>query len=495
MTLPNIVPSPNAFCPKDGFFTLPEGKTLTQVAVAQKDEKITNKEEYRLYITEKDVIIRCGHEQGAFYGLQTLKQIEYQYKNADAIPCMVICDKPHFGHRGFMIDCARHFFSVEDLKKMIEACAMFKFNVFHWHLTDDQGWRLPIDKYSLLNDVSSYRMSSQFGRLETDMRPYGGLYSKEDIREIIAFCQERYIDVIPEFDVPGHTRSILAAYPKLSCRQLPLPVAVRAGIFSDGLCPGKDEVYEFVYDILDEIMDLFPGEYIHIGGDEMPKAHWKKCDDCKKKMAEQGLTDFEDLQGYFTNKVTEYLHSKGKQVIVWNDTLKSSLVSKDIIVQRWIRDNGRCDDFANQGGKIIASDFSYYYTDYPYAMTPLRKTYNFNPVSPALSEKGKANLIGVETPIWTEFVRDLNEMAHGTFPRFAAVAETGWTAPKHKNTNGFFDRFEAVMPMLYEMGIYPAARDEWAPDKKESKRQFMYLAKQRKDWRTFLYHFGKDDYQ
>lgn len=411
-------------------------------------------EEYILVARDNTVKIMGGSDKAVFYARQTLRQLG---KNC---PCVKISDKPAFPYRGFMLDTVRHIFSIEDTKKIIDAAASVKMNVMHWHLTDDQGFRLYSSRRPDATLMGSVRKSSDFGRLKEEGE-YGGYFTPEEMKEIVDYCAERYITVIPEFDIPGHTSALLHAFPQISCRGETVEVKTSQGIYPDILCAGKDETFEIVFDILSDITDIFPSEYIHIGGDEAPKNRWKECPHCQKRIQTEGLKNEEELQGWFTNKVIDFLASKGRKAVVWNESLRSGSLNKDALVQKWMDKKRDSVDYANEGGTIINSDFFHYYCDYPYGMTPLAKTYNYNPVDKKIKDRSK--VAGVEVTVWTEYINNFDRLCHMYFPRFAAVAETGWTEEKNKNLADFQRRFGAYSAILEEMGITPAPHEEWNP--------------------------------
>ena len=420
------------------------------------DEKLGD-EAYIIDIRSNKIVITSKGEKGRYYAGITLKKLD----NNGRFPLVRIEDEPAYGYRGFMIDSARHMQTIDEIKKYIAAAAEFKFNVFHWHLCDDQGWRIECETYPELMEKGAYRDCHGFG--SPDARAYGGYYTKDEIRDIIAFCKERYIDVIPEIDMPGHTTAMISTYPWLSCRGDQIPVETRGGIFKDILCAGKDEVYEFCYKLLDEVTELFPYEYVHIGGDEAPKARWCNCEKCQAKIKAEGLKNEEELQGYFSNQIIAFLANKGKKVLCWNESLNSGLINNSTIICDWMDRQHKSEEYANAGGKIIAEDFYHYYLDYPYGMTPLKKTYGFSPLLKRLNEEGRKNVIGVETPIWTEYVEDFDRMCYMCFPRMIACAETGWTKEENKDYASFRERLGFYRKPLEELGIKMAEANAWDP--------------------------------
>ena len=411
-----------------------------------KDKNISHEDEYEIEIKRNKITVRFSHEKGKFYAEKTLEQLKI---SREKIPDCFIKDKPQFSHRGFMLDPCRHFLTVDEIKKVIDAAAYLKMNVFHFHLSDDQGFRIESKKFPLLNQVGSHRKNSLFGRTN-EGKPHGGFFTQEEIKSIVSYCSERHIDVIPEIDLPGHTMAIIASYPELSCEKKQIDVCMKQGIFDDILCAGNEKVYEFISELFEEIIPLFPSQYFHIGGDEVPKTKWKSCEVCKNKMKEENLENFHQLQGYFMNRITGFLLSKNKTPIMWNDTLKSKKISPETtVIQHWLHDKKIMENFINNGGKYIESDFFHFYSDYPYHMTPLKKVYSFS------AEKTE-NLLGVETPAWSEYIRDFDKLSFMLFPRICAVAEIGWTKNENKNYERFYENLKTLYPYFKSKGINPA---------------------------------------
>ena len=302
-------------------------------------------EGYILKSNEKEILIKAKTPTGVFYGIQTLRQLlpkEIESQNAISnmkwlVPCITVKDYPRFKWRGFMLDEARHFMGSEVVKKLLDLMALHKLNKFHWHLVDDQGWRIQIDKYPKLTEIGSKReLKPKRGEIENteEENIYGGFYAKEEIREIITYAKERFIEVIPEIEMPGHSSSAFAAYPELSCSGGPFEVPTRWGIFADVYCPGNEQVYEFLKDVIDEVIELFPSKIIHIGGDEVPKIRWRSCPKCREKMKKEGISKVKDLQVLLTNYFATYLESKGRRLMGWNQILDENL-AKNAISQYW----------------------------------------------------------------------------------------------------------------------------------------------------------------
>ena len=463
----NIVPQPNEIIITGGktCFTLTPDTTMTKVPyidefrdfvkkqfdirihrdnentenaiLLKTTDEIEDAEGYRLVCRDGSVFIYGKTDAGIFYGLQTLKQLLLQ--GMGQIPDMFIEDKPRFSYRGFMLDSGRYFWSVKEVKRFVDLMALHKMNVFHWHLTEDQGWRVQIDKYPLLTEKGSHRSHTNFG-----VRPESGFYTKAQIRDIVDYCHKRFIRVMPEFDIPGHTLSAIACYPHLSCFTRELKVATHWGVKHDILCAGKESTYQFVFDVLDELCELFPDRLIHLGGDEAVKMRWKLCPDCQAVMAEKHLETEEQLQHYFMSRVNDYVKSKGFTSVMWNyDGCESTEnLDLDIIWQMCGRNNKNniVERELAAGRKMYNSSAFPYYLDFPYSWASLRQAYEYEP---DLGENG----IGLEAPLWTEYVPNLKRADFQMFPRFGAIAEAAWSAPEDRS----FARFEAGLPEYYDL--------------------------------------------
>jgi hexosaminidase len=388
-----------------------------------------------------NIRIGTSSDSGCFYANNTLDMIKYQC--GQNLPNVHIRDIPKYTYRSFMIDSCRHFFDVSDIKKMIDYCAKLRFNVFHWHLTDDQGWRVEIKNYPSLTQIGSVRHGTHMGS-EQNNTPYGGFYTQDEIRDVVSYAHKNHMTVVPEIDMPGHTSAILASLPELACNSKEVKIKTEAGIFKDIICAGNDNNYDILYNILDEICKLFPDDYIHIGGDEAPKEQWKNCPCCQNKIKNENLKNEEELQGYFINRINSYLRNKGKKVITWNESLNGGNLDKDITVQMWMDPMKRSKASEN---KIINSDFYHMYTDYPYAMTPLKKVYEYN-------TDINNNVIGTDIPIWTEYIPDLEKMEYMCFPRFIAAAQAAWSTNK-PSYNVFKSDLIELLPFF---GIENAAK-------------------------------------
>lgn len=431
----------------DGF----DGGDGTQIKFV-KDELLPQ-EGYVVSSDKNDacISISASTEAGAYYALMTIEQEAY----ADGkFHCTDIQDSPKYAHRGFMLDCARHFWTVDKIKQILEIMSHLKMNVFHWHLSDDQGWRPEIKKYPLLTEKGSVRSSTPLslkgyavGKEPRDNTPYGKgcIYTQEQMRDVVAFAKERHIEIIPEIDMPGHMVAAISCYPNLSCTGEPVEVGDKWGIKDNILCCGKKEVYEFAKDIIDELCEIFPGKYFHIGGDEVPKARWRKCPLCQAKIQEQGLKDVNALQGYFNNEIAKYLKSKGRSMIGWNEILDAhDIMDKDIIAQWWIRRKGDKNEFAwmEKGGKIVLSMCAYVYMDHPYNVRPLSKTYSLS--AEKLGVMNDENILGMEIPQWTEYIRDTEKLDMLTMARLVTFSEVCWTPVTKRHYTDFENRLEAM---------------------------------------------------
>ncbi len=447
---------------------IPETKlkeTITNAIILKKidDLGLPKNEGYRLSISMDRIVLEATSTSGLFYGIQTLRQLlpaEIEGGKTDPkkecnIPCLEIEDFPRFKWRGFMLDESRHFFGKESVKRILDLVALHKMNIFHWHLTDDQGWRIEIKKYPLLTAIGSIRKDTQVnGRLSKKKRgqSHKGFYTQEDIKEIVAYASERHITIVPEIDIPGHTMSVLAAYPEFSCTGGPFKVKTRFGIFPDILCAGKASTYSFIQDIFDEVLELFPSKYIHVGGDEAPKKRWKECPFCQNMIKKKRLHDEKGLHCYFTNQVAQYLFSKGRTVIGWNEILHDNLLP-GIIGQYWLGSKKKVIAHIKHQRDFIISNFFHLYLDYTYAFIPLKKTYCHEPIPKELKKDEERHILGVEAPLWSEFIPDRKRFDWQVFPRLTAVAESAWSQKDAKNFSDFLDRLEIFNTHLDHLGV------------------------------------------
>jgi hexosaminidase len=407
-------------------------------------------ESYGIGIDSNILTIKSKHPSGISRGLATLKQLALlnEHNGNYFIPNVNITDTPEFEHRGLLLDCSRHFFSKEVILKYIDLLALYKMNVLHWHLTEDQGWRLAIDKYPNLTKIGAYRT-------ELDGSRYGGYYSKEDIKQIVSYASKKHIEIIPEIELPGHSQAAIAAYPHLSCTGEHVDVANDWGVFKDIYCAGNDSVFVFLEDVLTEVIELFPSKYIHIGGDEAPKVRWEECDKCQKRMAANNLADEHELQSYFIKRIQKFLNSKGKQIIGWDEILEGGLAD-GAIVQSWRGMEGG-KEAVKHGNKAIMSPTSHAYFDYDLKAIDLEKVYSFNPVPEGLSHEEEQLIIGGECNMWTEHVPDENNLDSKVFPRILAMAEVLWSGSvsnfEQKNYTEFNKRLQNQYTILDKYNV------------------------------------------
>ena len=437
------------------------------------DPKVTGAEAYRLSVNNKQVTIAASTPAGVFYGIQTLRKSLPVQTTGEAItlPAVTVADAPRFGYRGMMLDCARHFFPLSFVKKFIDILAMHNMNVFHWHLTEDQGWRLEIKSHPELTAKSSMRSGTVIGHNATvdDSIPHGGFYTQQEAREIVEYARQRHITVIPEIDMPGHMLAALAAYPELGCTGGPYEVGHRWGVYKDVLCLGKESTYKFVQDVIDEVVDIFPAKYFHIGGDESPTVMWEKCPKCLQKAKDEN-TDIKHLQQYFTNRVEKYLNGKGKSIIGWDEILEGKInQSATIMSWRGVEPGLKA---AKQGHDVIMTPSSHVYFDHYQAKdtkhepdaiggcSPVEKVYSYEPLPDTLSAEAKNRIKGVQANLWTEYIPFTTQAEYMVLPRMAALAEVQWTPVAKKNFDDFSKRALRLSD-LYDRYGYQYARHLW----------------------------------
>ncbi len=419
---------------------------------------------YRLTITPTQIII-AGKGAGLFYGIQTLLQLIPADRMASIkIPCAQIEDYPRFGYRGLMLDVCRHFFSVEFIKKTIDVMAYYKLNNFHWHLTDDQGWRIEIKKYPRLTEIGSQRAQTVIGNYhdrtpqQYDNTPYGGYYTQDQIRDVVKYAADRYINIVPEIEMPGHSLAALAAYPELSCDPgKTYEVGQTWGVFHDVYCP-TDKTFDFLEDVLTEVMDLFPSKYIHIGGDETPKDAWKNSAFCQKLIKKLKLKDEEQLQSYFIQRIEKFVNSKGRSIIGWDEILEGGL-SPNATVMSWRGEAGGI-AAAQQSHNVVMTpgsgglylDHAQGRTDEPLSIggyTSLAKTYSYNPTPAALTPDQQKFIIGVQANLWSEYIPTETKAEYMYYPRALALSEVAWSQLSNKNFKDFSEtRLPAQLAFL-----------------------------------------------
>jgi len=427
---------------------------LQNVILLQEDSKfngqLSSKEGYSIIISKFKIEIKGNSSEGVMRGIQTLRQLfvadfhKNLKRDAWQVPLISIKDTPKFKHRGMLFDSGRHFFEVAIVKKYIDLLALYKMNVFHWHLTEDQGWRIAIEKYPKLTEIGAFRT-------QKDSTNYGGFYTKEQVKEIVAYATERHITVIPEIELPGHSLAALASYPELSCTGNTVEVTNEWGVFKEIYCAGNEETFTFLEDVLTEVMELFPSEYIHIGGDEAPKLRWEACSKCQKRIKDENLADEHELQSYFIQRIEKFLHKNNRKIIGWDEILEGGL-SPTATVQSWRGENGGI-VAANNNQFAIMSPTSHCYFDYGIETTDLEKVYNFNPIPSELAPEKHQFIIGSECNLWSEHIPNEENLDSKVFPRIFAMSEVLWTYPKDRNFLEFYNRVQNQYGILEALHV------------------------------------------
>ncbi|WP_312343803.1 beta-N-acetylhexosaminidase [Chryseobacterium binzhouense] len=433
-----------------------------------KDLKIDNKREfnsnYIINISNEMIMVIGKNPEGLFQGIQTLLQL-IKTSEDGKIPALEIQDSPKFQWRGMHFDVSRHFFTVEEVKQYLDYLAMYKMNTFHWHLTDDQGWRIEIKKYPKLTQVGSKRKESMIGAYVDDAfdgKPYGPyFYTQEQIKEVVKYAKERHITVVPEIEMPGHALAALSAYPELACTKGLFEPATKWGVFDDVFCP-KDETFTFLENVLDEVMTLFPSQYIHIGGDECPKTRWKECAHCQELIRKNNLKDEHGLQSYFIQRIEKYVNSKGRKIIGWDEILEGGL-APNAAVMSWTGVNGGI-EAAKANHFAVMTPGSYCYFDHyqgdpatePNAFggfTPLDKVYSYQPIPTELNAEQAKYILGVQANLWTEYILDFRQVEYMIFPRLMALSEVAWGTSDPKNYKEFENRVVEHFKVLDKMNV------------------------------------------
>ena len=456
------------------------GNILLSIAVPNKKKVVVepNEEAYTLTVTAKGVAISGQTAAAVFRGVQTLRKslpIVKESGSQIALPAVVIQDEPRFAYRGMHLDCSRHFFPVEFVKRFIDLIALHGMNKFHWHITDDQGWRFESKKYPKLTSIGGWRSGTVVGRnsgIDDGIR-HGGFYTQEECRDIVRYAADRHITIIPEIDMPGHMVAALAAYPEYGCTGGPYEVEHTWGVFADVLCPGKEQTFKFVEDVLSEVIDVFPSEYIHIGGDECPRDRWKTCDLCQQRIKNEGIkgegkqTAEDHLQGYFTKRVEKFLHSKGKRLIGWDELLGCDVdVTSTIMSWRGAEPGAKA---AKLGHDVIMTPnspmyFDHYQTDKtnnePLSIggnSPVAKVYAFEPVAADLTPEEAKHILGVQANVWTEYIYSTQHVEYQILPRMAALAEVQWLQPDQKDFDAFKERMTRLKA-IYDLNQWRVAQ-------------------------------------
>ena len=490
----NIVPKPNSLIEGQGSFVFKQGMTIVAPLHSGAASLLENKlghaasihlhpvindakaaiilsidtsfvhapEGYHMIVNAHHIIIKAATETGLYYGVQTLLQLlppqiesNELVKATWKVPAVTIADAPAFSYRGIMLDVCRHFLPVDHIKKILDILAMYKINRFHWHLTDDQGWRIQIKRYPKLTQIGATRT-------DADGKTYSGYYTQDQIKEIVRYAAARHIEVIPEIEMPGHAMAALAAYPQYSCTGGPFKVRTTWGVEKNVYCAGNDSTYAFLSHILDEVCTLFPSPYIHIGGDECPKDRWKQCPKCQARMKEEGLKNEDELQSYFVKRMEKIVEKKGKKIIGWDEILEGGIAPSATIMS-WRGEQGGI-DAANAGHDVIMTPGSSLYLDHYQGsslcesvkiggLTTLQQVYAYHPIPKAISPAMVHHVLGLQGNLWSEYLYTPDEFDYQLFPRALAVAETGWTKLANKNVNDFIRRMDDQQIRLDEHHI------------------------------------------
>ncbi|MBX2945299.1 MAG: beta-N-acetylhexosaminidase [Cyclobacteriaceae bacterium] len=417
---------------------------------------------YRLVINADGVDIFSTSASGLFYGIQSLIQLVQENPTGLQVPLLSITDFPRFNWRGLHLDVCRHFFPVDFIKRYIDLMAQYKFNTFHWHLTEDQGWRIEIKKYPKLAAVAAYRDETLIGHYSDvphtfDGQRYGGYYTQEEIKEVVAYAQQRHITIVPEIEMPGHALAALSAYPELGCTGGPYKAATLWGVFDDVFCAGKESTFTFFENVLDEVLALFPGEYIHVGGDECPKVRWQACPLCQERMKAEALADEHELQSYFIQRIEKYLNARGRKLIGWDEILEGGL-APHAAVMSWRGEDGGI--AAAQAGHnvVMTPGFALYFDHYqgepanePVAIggnTPLKKVYHYEPIPAQLSQDEHTNVLGAQANVWTEYIKTTDHVEYMVYPRALALAEVVWSPQEKRDWDSFVQRLPQQFMLL-----------------------------------------------
>lgn len=435
-----------------------------------------DQEAYQIRVTNKGISINAVGSAGIFYGIQTLSQLLPVEKSKTLqVPCLEIADAPRYKWRGMHLDCSRHFFTKDEVESYLDYLAMYKINVFHWHLVDDQGWRIEIKKYPLLTSIGGMRKETLIGKPTFDKKgnpsktdkydgkPYGGYYTQEDIKEVLAYAAKKHITVVPEIEMPGHSLAALTAYPKYSCTGGPFETFTKWGVSDDVYCAGNDSTFSFLEDILTEVMALFPSKYIHIGGDECLKERWKACPKCQKRMKEEHLKTEEELQSYFITRIEKFVNSKDRQIIGWDEILEGGL-APNAAVMSWRGTKGGI-AAAKQNHFVVMTPGKPCYFDHyqskdkaaePLAIggfNPIDSVYNYEPTPSGLSTAEQNYIMGAQGNVWTEYITSFSQVEYMAVPRMAALSEVLWTKRENKNFKNFVVRLKLHSKILDRMKV------------------------------------------
>lgn len=446
------------------------------IQLVSTEKSIAHPEGYQLTVDNNGIKVNASTGAGLFYGVQTLIQmLPVEKKGEIKVPFITIKDQPAFKWRGVMLDVSRHFFPVSFVKEFIDQLATYKINTFHWHLTDDQGWRIEIKKYPKLTQISSTRKESLIGAQQLlrnqkkeftyDGIPHGGFYTQEEVKDVVAYAQKRYITIVPEIEMPGHSVSVLAAYPELACKPGNYEVRTKWGISEDIVCP-SEQTFQFFENVLSEVVQLFPGKYVHIGGDEAPKDVWKESPEVAKIMKKNKLKDVEQVQGWFNARIEKFLQSKGKKLVGWDEILEAGITPSSTVMS-WRGEKGGI-EAARHGNEVVMTPTTYVYFDYgqnpiphnplePLMISgylPLEKVYSYKPLSEELTSEQHKYILGVQANLWTEYITTPNKVEYMMYPRMLALSEIAWTPFEKKDFESFEARLSRQFPRLDAMDIH-----------------------------------------
>ncbi|PBQ30760.1 beta-N-acetylglucosaminidase [Sphingobacteriaceae bacterium] len=456
-----------AYIKKNNGFTISETKNPKQKNIIKvlKRKSKENSEAYGLTILQDQISIK-GDSNGVFYACQTLIQlVNARRSNAVDLACLIVNDAPVYRWRGMHLDVCRHFFSVSFVKKYIDILALYKFNTFHWHLTDDQGWRIQIKKYPKLTEIGGWRKGTMVGKYDDHMYDtirYGGFYTQAEIKEVVAYAQQKHITIVPEIEMPGHAVAAISAYPYLSCKGKQIDVERGWGVFEDVFCP-KDSTFKFLEDVLSEVLELFPGKYIHIGGDECPKENWKKCEHCQMLIKKEHLKDENGLQSYFINRIEKFVNSKGRQIIGWDEILEGGL-APNASVMSWRGTEGGIAAARQKHYAVMSPGKPCYFDHYqsreilyePLSIggyNPIDSVYAYNPMPGVLDTAERNYILGAQANVWTEYILNEKHLEYMLVPRMCALSEVLWTEKSNKNYPDFIKRLKQHTKLFDQLQV------------------------------------------
>ena len=459
--LPPVAGGPRPVVPPRG---TPGPDTIALAVDATRSD--LGSEGYELTVTRKRATVTGGDRRGVLWGVQTVCQLlAADTEPAASLPALTIRDRPRFAWRGLHLDVARHFFPVMFIERLLDLMALYKLNTFHWHLTDDQGWRIEIRSRPRLTEVGSRRSATPLphDRHQSDGSPYAGHYTQDEVRRVVAYAAARGITVVPEIEMPGHALAALASYPELGCSGSGYQVGTTWGIESEVLCAGRESTFTFLEEVLSEVLELFPSRFIHVGGDECPKQSWRECRHCQERRAAEGLRDEDELQSWFIRRIDTWLAARGRRLVGWDEILEGGL-APGATVMSWRGIEGGV-AAASSGHDVVMSPNTHCYFDYyqsrdtaaePPAIggyLPLRQVYDFEPVPPAIDAGRAAHVLGVQGNVWTEYIPNEEQVEYMAFPRALALAEVGWTPAERRSAAGFAERLRAHRPLLDRLGV------------------------------------------